>query len=228
MTKTNITNRSNIVCHPIPFSTEMVQAILSGRKTQTRRIVKPQPDDDGLWNDTDFPRSVQSTLKGWNGTVLETGESKEWKFPYGQVGDVLWVRESFYKTTVKGLNEYFYKADVEKLGWKFKWKPPMFMPKKACRLFLKITKIRCERLQDITFNESIDEGILPLEKSFSQNEQLYFDYSKPQIVKEGLPPFWSFNSLWCSIYGSQNWEENPFVWVIHFKRVDRPVNFTNH
>ena len=79
---------------PIIFSTPMVQAILDGRKTQTRRIVKPQPED-GLWNDDKYPRSLDSTLTGWNGVVAGTGESKEFKCPYGKIGDILWVRETW-------------------------------------------------------------------------------------------------------------------------------------
>src|SRR6185437_700495 len=82
---------------PILFSTEMVRAILEGRKTQTRRIIKPQPDDEGLHDHTRFPMSLQSNQEGWWGETEATGEMREVKCPYGQIGDVLWVREGFVR-----------------------------------------------------------------------------------------------------------------------------------
>lgn len=81
---------------PILFSTAMVQAILEGRKTVTRRIVKPQPDDDGLHDHSRFPMSLDDDINNWYGTVDETGESKEFNCPYGFAGDILYVREKFY------------------------------------------------------------------------------------------------------------------------------------
>jgi hypothetical protein len=172
--------------HPILFSTPMVQAILEGRKTMTRRILKPQPDDDGLWDDTNLPRSLQSTLKGWNGSTEETGESREWKCPYGQVGDILWVRESwnmcpkdqltpneFYIERHDGLPEgewaWVYMAEskeekhISHPEWgKKRWKPSTHMPKAACRIYLEIIGIKVERLQDISEVDAIDEGVMSI------------------------------------------------------------------
>ena len=212
---------ADAVCRPILFSTPMVQSILSGTKTQTRRLFKVNKqtitaDEENVVFDVEMGEAVYSSMGG----------QSWWRCPYGNVGDILWVRETWSEGCIEN-GEHTgirYKADDE--NFKVKWRPSIFMPKDACRLFLEITNIRCERLQDITGDEAIQEGILPLNMSSSQlaeSGKLYFDYSKPkQFFNEGLPPFWSFNSLWCSINGNQSWEENPFVWIIEFKRVDCP------
>jgi len=216
---------ADAVCRPILFSTPMVKAILDGRKTQTRRLFKVNKqtitaDEESVFFDVEIGEAVYNSIGG----------QSWWQCPYGNVGDILWVRETFYEPLFEKLNgKYYYKADLEEQGWNFKWKPSLFMPKEACRLFLEITNIRCERLQDITGDEAVKEGIMPLNMSSAQlaeSGQLYFDYSKPkQFFNDGLPSFWSFNSLWCSINGNKSWEENPFVWVIEFKRVDCPNGF---
>ena len=80
---------------PILFSTAMVMAITEGRKTETRRIIKPQPDDDGLWDHGKHPMSLEDDIAGWYGTVEETGESRDFTCRYGIEGDILYVRESW-------------------------------------------------------------------------------------------------------------------------------------
>ncbi len=158
---------------PILFSTPMVQAILEGRKTQTRRIIKSD--------------------------LLATKDKYK-------VGQTLWVRETWNTLAefvvkpdyrVMGKDEFVYKADNDRID---KWKPSIFMPKEACRLRLKITEVRVERLQDITWQDIEKEGIVV-----------------PAI--EPLSPTHKelFESLWQKING--NWEENPFVWVLTFTRI---------
>lgn len=195
----------------------MVQAILEDRKTMTRRVVKPQPSDDGLWNDTRFPRSLQSTLQGWNGTVDSTGESKQFKCPYGQIGDVLWVRET-WRPCIFGVAKYCYKVAVLNDIFKkeppliyvaddhksYPWKPSIFMPKAACRLFLEITDIRVEWLQDISEADAKAEGVK---------------------AEGALTHYYWFEQLWKSINGADSWNNNPWVWVISFKRIEKPENF---
>ncbi|MDO8997221.1 MAG: hypothetical protein Q7U77_11390 [Sediminibacterium sp.] len=183
---------------PILFSTAMVQAIIEGRKSMTRRVVKPQPSETGV-------------------SAFNDGEHPQMKCPYGQVGDILWVRESFisgYECDEGSFNtdedgEYIpvlkYKADRESFDWydgnsdfpceKIPWKPSIHMPKSACRIFLKITNVRVERLQDISEEDAIAEGIA------------------------------SFKSLWQSINGEKSWDDNPWVWVIEFERIEKPENF---
>lgn len=215
----------NVTCRPILFSTEMVRAILDGRKTQTRRIVKPQPDDDGLWNDTDFPRSLQSELKGWNGVVEKTGESKEFRCIYGKVDDILWVRETFnyeypslkpyYKASPETLPDYL-KELSEKYGSKhLEWKPSIFMPREACRIELRITNVKVERLQSISEEDARREGVkYDLTLEFNQ----YLNYEKG--IYQCQTAVESFKTLWLEINGEKSWSENPFVWVITFERVE--------
>ena len=172
--------------------------------------------------------------------------------PQYQIGDQIYVKESYYaygywkidgktKTGKEKLkfidctSKCFYKYDYypnipetvefdrSQEGW---WKRnSLFMPKKAARIWLECTGVRCERLQSISSNDCISEGILPLKNgaSFDCHTQKYFDYSKPkQHFPEGLDPFWSFNSLWCSINGGESWDANPWVFVYEFKRIEKP------
>lgn len=195
---------------PIIFSTPMVQAILYGQKTMTRRIIKPQPDDSGLWNDTLHPRSVISDLQGWNGAVESTGESKEFKCPYGQPGDILWVRETFfdcekYREAPLFMNSdrYLFKANSDFIGC-HKWKPSIHMPREAARIFLQVKDITVERLQDITGVDALMEGM--------------------QWNSQDLRPIRDFQNLWNKIHGLTgpgSWDANPWVWVIKFGRIDK-------
>lgn len=175
---------------PILFSTEMVQAILEGSKTQTRRVVN-QPARKIFYN------TKTKQFEGESGRIV--------KCPYGQVGDVLWVRESFtFNTDVQSAP--IFKAD-SKIPKFIKWKPSIHMPKEACRLFLRIKDIRVERLQDISRGDAMAEGC-PF----------------PNIAKETFPTKW-FRELWIKINGEQSWNDNPFVWVIEFERIEKPENF---
>lgn len=217
---------------PILFSTAMVQAILEGRKTQTRRVIKPKPDDGGLWNDDEFPRSINSELTGWNGTVDETGESKEFKPKY-QKGDILWVRETF---SVEGntTRNYSFKADLpEWMDAKgiAKWKPSIFMPKAAARIFLKVISVRAERLHDVTWNDAMAEGIQVKYDKDNPEQPLYKFYPCNDLRDNTYleNPVASFCSLWKSINGLESWDSNPWVWVYEFERIDKSqINQQKH
>lgn len=199
--------------HPILFSTEMVRAILNGRKTTTRRIVKPQPDDDGLWNDTDHPRSLQSTLKGWNGST-ENGESKEWKCPYGNVGDLLWARETFEVYLCNDGGEDYTQIRFISDGRMIRLNtslspnkhPSIHMPKDAAQIWLEVKHVKVERLQDITEEDARAEGTIP------------FPDTRMDCWTDGRCKT-AFEFLWNQINGwdPNAWELNPFVWVIRFK-----------
>lgn len=127
---------------PILFNTEMVKAILSGKKTVTRRIIKPQPKG------TPYPMTMSSS---WPHYFGQTGYDALLRPPYW-TGDILWVRETW--TTVPD-GAYVYRPSVEcPDAWKGTWKPSIHMPKDAARLFLRVTGVWAERLQDINLDPS--------------------------------------------------------------------------
>lgn len=215
---------------PILFSTEMVKAILEGRKTQTRRVMKPQPVNiyDAKGEYPGKPILVydpnNSPVKGWTHVAPMN--------PYGLIGDILWVRETFFLNRYfNGLHECcftYFKTDFEgPVSWN--WKPSIHMPKAAARIWLEITDIRVERLQDISNEDALTEGI---DRRWDGlfHEERYKDYlSKPGgawiAFADGRPtwygewrePVSSFQSLWTSINGPCSWGDNPWVWVISFK-----------
>lgn len=197
---------------PLLFSTEMVRAILDGRKTQTRRVVKFKKEiTDTEIGFSAFTDSGEFEVRGTHANG-EYGCSF-FKMPY-QVGDVLWVRETYnYFNSSKISKEYLYKADGN--DPLMKWKPSIFMPKEACRIKLQITKIKIERIQNITDKDAKAEGA---------TEGIKVDAMK---IFKGLgdwkipSPFGSYNlgflELWCRINGCDSWLHNPYVWVIEFK-----------
>lgn len=228
---------------PILFSTAMVQAILEGRKTQTRRVIKPQPD---AWVSTipykltdKKPHKNKSIWVEDDGSKYEPVESRYKK------GDILWVRETWFPTRYdyidmlkRGITHFIkYKADgnydpkIDCVGRS--WKPSIHMPKLVCRIFLEVTDVRVERLQDISEKDAKAEGIqFYFEEMFQENR--YRDYDKKLQAGYGdhavdyptwRDPISSFKSLWQSINGEESWDANPWVWVYEFKQVEKPENF---
>ncbi|AZM39914.1 hypothetical protein EJP75_16185 [Acinetobacter baumannii] len=202
---------------PILFNTPMVQAILSGQKTQTRRIVNKAPT-------TEINHRLIALDNGWNWQVDQQGIvptmhreiHNPMVCPFGQIGDRLWVRETF---RLYDLDECphadfpcgcprngtpLYKASHD-CGDGEKWKPSIHMPRSACRLILEITNIRIERLNDITSEDAKAEG---------------FDYSThPSAIQMGyaIGAKTNFRVTWEQIYGQNEWNKNPWVWVVEFK-----------
>lgn len=207
----------------------MVQAILEGRKTQTRRAIKPQPIHDisqyhlnnagNLW----VSRSAKNADGGY---YLWSA-----KCPYGQVGDVLWVRETWQLFTPYGPEDYYfgYKASPGEIGNEASskydyaspdvWKPSIHMPYEAARIFLRITDIRVERLQDISEDDAIAEGV---ERVADYGTTGYKLYTEPDAAYSDIDAKWSFESLWQSINGADSWDANPWVWVVTFERIPKP------
>ncbi|CAG0966332.1 hypothetical protein MTYP_01013 [Methylophilaceae bacterium] len=210
---------------PILFSTPMVRAILDGRKTQTRRVIKPQPDG-GVQN------GVIGPLNGVGNLLV---------CRLGQPGDRLWVRETFCPIYPQNPNynggnpiEYDYAATYkhgdrlgDSIGIKKKWAPSIHMPRAASRITLEITGIRVERLQDISEADARAEGLKGLTKDGN-----LVKYGIPD--SDGLPGSdntgwdwcdWhadsrqAFRRLWSSINGPDSWAANPWVWVIEFRRI---------
>jgi hypothetical protein len=209
---------------PILFSTEMVQAILEGRKTQTRREVKPQPT--GFIDDPHFDILIPHKGKLVKGTPLAEQKgsfSPSIKCPYGWPGDVLWVRESFLKLNKNNFSSgrgCLYKADVhDSKATMYKWRPSIHMPKTACRIWLKVKAVRVERLLEISNDDSISEGI-------SLQSSGYYCWNPDiSLSKSSAVPINAFKTLWQSINGPESWEANPWVWVISFERCEMPSNF---
>jgi hypothetical protein len=222
---------------PILFSTAMVQAILDGRKTQTRRVVKPQPEETRAKGKeviqvsdycTGAPEKGQAYYwkhnGAWNG-------SESFKCPYGKVGDLLWVRETWCLTQPTHPESYHfgYKAGgimpysdweaSEKYDYATpdQWKPSIHMPKEAARIWLRITDVRVERLHEITEDDAVKEGVMSLKPTeLMKNTQLC---CHSDFTEYWTRPLNRWKSLWQSINGTDSWSANPWVWVIEFEVV---------
>lgn len=191
------------------FNAEMVRAILDGRKTQTRRTVKPQPDEDGL-------------AKVINGPWVDTSE-RNYRCPFGDVGDRIWVRETWAEVGASTPNLKLYRANYPEHvpshyenvppANEIRWTPSIHMPRWASRILLEITNVRVERLNSIHDVDAMREGIQNLTTCS------HADFGIPGVVN-AQHPVRAFQLLWESIYGAESWKANPWVWVIEFKVVN--------
>ena len=207
------------------FNGEMVRAILEGRKTQTRRVIK-------LEHERGFQNPV---IRGKNGAVSSVScRLAPTLCPHGKPGDHIWVRETFqgplfdyeqmeayledgskfekpefcvYKADGKPAPEFFDADD----NLHCRWRPSIHMPRWASRILLEVTDVRVERLNAISQDDAIAEGAPPSHPSIDCVSQEY-----------GFPDFsrsW-FGQTWQHIYGEESWQDNPWVWVIEFKRIE--------
>lgn len=218
---------------PILFNGLMVQAHQWRRKFVTRRIagLSAVNDNPDQWKKSGelFVNAKGKLVQKFISGVFTT----ECVCPYGGPGDMLWVRENFqYKPLdqePKGVR-FLYRADNEKACPK--WKPSIHMPKDAARYWLQITNIRCERIQDITEEDAIREGIQPLLASSAQLAefgQQYRDYLTPvNMFNEGLSAVMSFRSLIIYLDGPEVWDRNQWVWVVDFKEGAAPAYNSQH
>lgn len=217
---------------PILFSTPMIQAILRGEKTQTRRIIKPQPTAELFSAIIGGYDNIPKMARFWTKREPNNPLIEDVKLKYN-VGDILWVRETWQHTKCLNINSedenygFVYKADGQ--HWEdyeeWTWKPSIFMPKDACRIFLKVTKIRIERLKDISESDAIAEGIERWTeermKSKPTHYKVYFQNCKAEdLCSYTSCPINSYETLWQKINGEKSWEENTFVWVYEFERTD--------
>ena len=200
---------------PILFNTEMVRAILDGRKDATRRIVKGFIPDDAVWGYTAF------TPKGYiscRGTFADGYGEKFFKLPC-EPGDILYVRETwcddrqFTHDSTPG--RYFYKASE---NGDFKWHPSIHMPKEAARIWLKVTDVRIERLQDVTEDEAKAEGAIDNRGFIHSPEN---EYDRIHTAREHFIKIWN-STIKKSDLDSYGWDANPWVWVIEFERCEKP------
>ncbi len=205
----------------ILFQAPMVRAILEGNKTQTRRIA--------------------DRVKGF-GKIRQFGESNTpgydfhfrcrrglWqdfrkqelidRCPYGKAGERLWVRETHYVERAgyqDGTDRFILYKATDDHAPVSKWTPSIHMPRFASRINLEIVRVGVERLQDISFNDAIAEGILQTSDE-SMTNRTWRDYSGLG-VSSTMSPFSSYRTLWESINGPASWDQNPWVWVIEFKK----------
>lgn len=201
--------------HPILFSGPMVRAILEGRKTMTRRVVKPQPYKATLCEVISHPETTKLSCKqpaasAYVGFDLGSKGLSLAYFPcpYGKVGDRLWVRETW--ADLRPYNGIAYKADVSKTGIVTKWKPSIHMPRWASRITLEITGVRVERVQEITKQDIWNEGVTESDV-IGDSHGAYESWHRP------------FIRLWDSINKKRGfgWDVNPWCWVIEFKRIEK-------
>ena len=223
---------------PILFNTEMVQAILEGQKSCTRRVVKSQPDEKHTFPLGFVMGSMYAKDLGCFGFgTNENGGSIQFVKPPYQTGDILYVRETVWQkigyyldidgeTKPSWYNEFKYVASDEKpeTGWNYSWakRPSIHMPKEAARIWLKVTDVRVERLQEITKDECIKEGIYP---SNCRNCNAAFECDT--CPDEGYDELDKFVEVWSSTVKKSDldyygWGANPWVWIIEFERIDRP------
>lgn len=188
---------------PILFSGEMIRAILRGRKTQTRRVIKPQPKSQP------YPYQFPSGEWAWkSNTPHQFGLTTGHFCPYGQPGDRLWVRETWYRQF--GGSEIVYRADGEQ--GIHKWDSPLFMPRKSSRITLEIIGVRIERVQDIS-EDDCDKEIFG--GDFPHNVIPDYGFHGGMSIQE------CFAVIWDSLNAKRGygWDVNPWVWVIEFKRI---------
>lgn len=228
-----IVHASNVE-RPILFSGPMVRAILQGVKTQTRRIMKVQPPDHAIevfdWRAPHIAESVKAS----EGCYYNDMDGLHFlcKCPYGTVGDRLWVRETWMQFDEDHRiadTPYAYRASTsvegEEIrteyigcGRKYQWRPSIHMPRKASRINLQIDAIRCERLNAISEDDAIAEGIeSEPHRVLGRHYKLYGDLEKHNQWTVG--PKWSYETLWEAINGPGSWAANPWVWVVQFRRV---------
>lgn len=210
-------DKQNVVERPILFSGDMVRAILDGHKTQTRRIIKPQPvrTHSEVWQLSEKHWMHQWIPGQHAGPVAHC--------PYGRPGHRLWVRETWLPDPpMDGTWDYYAFTDgviynFDALPEQFRspehvmyeasqpdvnlrWKPSIHMFRWASRITLEITRVRVERLQDISDQDAVREGVEALDS---------FD---PEFGARG-----TFRELWQSINGETSWDENPWVWAVEFE-----------
>lgn len=215
--------------HPLLLSTEMVLAFLADRKQVTRRIPGPTNSlvngkrvSAGAWNKLELDWSTaesfhQGGLDGYSHPAFSVQNKHNGSAiiePIYQPGDLLWFRETFgYVPTGKG-EKIGYKADHDGEMWN-KWRPSIHLPKEACRLWAEVTAVSCERLDDITEEQAMTEGVEKMDESLMP----WKHYHEPAL--SCMDAKTSFMTLWESVNGMQSWYENPPVYAINFKPLSK-------
>lgn len=197
---------------PILFNTEMVRAILDGRKDATRRIVKGFIPDDAVWGYTAFTPKWYISCRG---TFADGYGEKFFKLPCDP-GDILYVRETWKKAP----NGYYYYETWQRddIADVTKWKPSIHMPKEAARIWLKVTDVRVERLQSITEDGAKSEGAIDNRGFIHSPEN---EYDLIHTAREHFIEIWR-STIKKSDLDRYGWDASPWVWVIEFERCEKP------
>lgn len=200
------------------FNGEMVRAILDGRKTQTRRIIK----DCTVGRDP-ISKFIQIGKKFIGCYPEDVPELIRECCPYGVPGDRIWVRETWAEAGASAPDLKLYRANYPSHvpthyenvppAEDVRWTPSIHMPRWASRILLEITDVRVEQLKSISEEEARSEGVAQLREGFWKHYQ-------PGWTQHQLSARGSFTTLWESIYGFGEWDRNPWVWVIEFKRIE--------
>lgn len=218
---------------PILFNTEMVRAILDERKSCTRRIIKPQweecPHCKYVHKEYIYDKLAENVYCAKCGYPLVP----ERRAPY-KPGDILYVRETWCALPVneaghiRGHSTYYYRADgdLRPSGWRGKWHPSIHMPKEAARIWLKVTDVRVERLQEITEEQACMEGTDPWDEVCYENNGWHPTLSDPDSggdpnMVDGFHKLWN-STIKKSDLDRYGWDTNPYVWVISFERCEKP------
>lgn len=215
---------------PILFSGAMVRAILSGVKTQTRRIVKLRNGD--LPSDGDVATFEDGSFHHFMDFSRAFPQWEPLPCPYGEPGDRLWVRETYFEAkkwrhapVFAAAPDFIYRADYEYreelssvIGCHH-WKPSIFMPREASRITLEILSVRVERLNEISETDARAEGIETVQ--MPTREVMYDDYLESGALLARAVS--SYATLWDKINGGGAWSTNPWVWVVEFQRVGGAV-----
>lgn len=203
---------------PILFNTEMVRAILDGRKTCTRRLPRKQIEEKYLEYE-EWVCAVAPPGSTW----LSEKEFYE-EYPPYQLGDILYVRETWCGLPVneaghfRGHPIYYYKADgdLRPEGWRGAWRPSIHMPKEAARIWLKVTDVRVERLQDIT-----DDGAKADGANWKNGKNVGWEEKMKRTAVERFAEIWD-STIKKSDLDRYGWAANPWVWVIEYERCEKP------
>ncbi len=223
---------------PILMTPENAQKVHDGTKTQTRRILKSQPweglghiDGPAFYAPTKVNKRTGEEYPGDDvfGVYDHTGE---WGCvcPFGRPGDRLWVREAYARSgcrdncTHLGCHTLYKGSSAKSLGayGAVKWTPSIHMPRWACRTVVELTDVRVERLQEITAEDAINEGVRCLGDGTYDRDDFsgcWTNYSRTETTAYWNSPVDSFHSLWESINGKGSWAQNPYVWVLTMRKV---------
>ena len=209
---------------PILFNTDMVRAILDGKKTVTRRLVRPQPTGNYFTGVCTGSTQTGDKAVGQFFWGERQGEISESASPPCQTGDILYIRETWQCINPYSDKEFVYKAscDADFASDIAKWLPSIHMPKEAARIWLEVTDVRVERLQRMSHEDMRNEGIHYCECPDGFTWKPSTDMNHCYVTHSG-----AFEALWNSTVNKNDmehygWEANPWVWVIEFERCEKP------